>query len=369
MIDDTTTRIIEKLNDVTNSLTRFEITKDELKSIALEKNFMEIQEVEGESIIALTITASKSHDPSKTKIIAINVDVKNRDSKEIKFKVKGENIKGKNITKNYIIAQILHKFHDLKEKDIKEDILLLFYCWIPSFSKLKKILEGLIDVKSLAWLVEPTSFYICPVEKGFGKLNVDLKPPASLKPRLNEIFQEIKKEMNAIYKPAHDIYPTEGLPQLINAFLPGAPSVKLSGTDYENTLDRSSINFSIMYNFIPFDDKFLNELIANIKDITKKVDENIVFKCEPEFHFPGAKSTINNDLFQEVKEAHCRVFGKEPYIEWHIHQSIASVLNEISSESRFLVYGPGDPFLLGKRKEALPGKHAQAFQEILDIII
>ena len=120
---------------------------------------------------------------------------------------------------------------------------------------------------------------------------------------------------------------------------------------------------------VPFDGDFLDKMVANIKNIVNEINEEIEFHHESEFDFPGAKSSIDNFLFQELNEAHYRVFGKEPYIEWHIHESIASVLQDISSDYQFVIYGPGNPFLLGERKESMPVKHAEAFQALLDIMI
>lgn len=368
MMDEQTARIIKALNDVTEPSARFKLIKEELRSIARDRKFLEMEEMEGEPIIILR-RANRGGKPSNTRIFAINIDVMYRKSKDIKFKERGENIRGKNITKNYIIARTLHAIRELDEKDAEKGTTVLFYCWIPSFSKLEKLVGSIINTESPIWIMEPTSFYLCPVEKGFGKLHVVLNLPAELQSKLNDVYSEIKEKLEEIYKPSHDIYPMEGIPQIVNAFLPGASRVKLFDSDIETTRDTSTISFEIEYTFLPFDDAFLDGLIDNLDTITGQIDDRIEIHHETAFHFPGAKSSIDHDFFEKAREAHHRATGKEPYIDWHVHKSIASVLYTLSPEYQFFIYGPGNPFLLGERKETLAKKQAETFNAILAMLI
>ena len=269
---------------------------------------------------------------------------------------------GPGVVKAFIMASILDWFKELPERYLLSSIKLVFYAWHEnSLSAIDQFAAKFPADRTLAWFIEPTSMLVCPLENGFGALSINFPPALTSNPSNADLLVDLAEAIAEHFKPSHPVYPLDPSNLLSHRFLPGAETAMASMTG-----SRGEMKVSFTHH--PLSSEFMQTLVEfiNAKSSDLGIGEN--FRVTTKYHYAGAKFNSSAPLFKQFIAVYKKLLEKEPYLDWHVHPSIASCMYKHHPDIAGLIFGPGDPFFLNDDQEAITSNDAGQVRDILETI-
>jgi hypothetical protein len=210
---------------------------------------------------------------------------------------------------------------------------------------------------AFAWFMEPTASLACPVENGFGKLTISFAPGEPGLPP--DASGRLAREITDRFKPTHPVYPLDPSNRLSSRFLPGAELAVASAAT-----PRGDVHVTFSHH--PLSETFKRDLVEYASNHGSRIGAKKGMRIKTDFHFPGAKFDAGKPLVQRFTRMHEAVLGKEPYMDWHVHPSMASAVYKHHPGAACMVYAPGDPYLLDDAQAVVSTREAGEFHDMLE---
>ncbi len=267
---------------------------------------------------------------------------------------------GRGIAKACIIATLLDWLGNLPSKHFLAGLRVVFYEWDDALAGTIDQFAAILPVEhAFTWFMEPTGSIACPAEEGFGKLAIDFDRGETGIPLDASIA--LARSISERFKPSHPAYPLDPNIRLSFRFLPGAQIATAIAT-----APRGTINVAFSHH--PLGDKFKQDLVEHVNSQGNKLGARNGLRIRTEYQFPGAKFNTNNLGMQRFNASYVRVFHKEPYMDWHVHPSMASAVYKHHPAAAAIIYGPGEPFLVDDAQAVVTSREAADFRDLLDAV-
>ncbi|MHA1700092.1 MAG: hypothetical protein ACTSWN_14720 [Promethearchaeota archaeon] len=298
-----------------------------------------------ELLIAVSINCAESHDhPGKIKI---NNDL----------------ARGKHVINTVFAGQILQFLAcNIPISTFRfKSIHVLFYSWPTNVSKMMHFFKTKLLATCYIWEFSSTRFMACTVQKGFGRLVLDLGKNTWSESDFSGFLAEFEKSITRRFKPRHEIYELDPKKSpMAYHFLPGASIIRVSSADL------GCRKIFLDFSHLPFDQDFMDGCITDIKKVIREIDKNARFNLEIIYHLAGAKSKLNNAWFKSFSAAFLGVFNHEPYIDWYCGPGLPALFHRADLEPPFVFFGPGEYFHVGTRKEKITAEDFGLMNEFLE---
>ncbi len=265
---------------------------------------------------------------------------------------------GRGIAKACIVAELLDWLDGLPSRHLLGTLRVVFYEWDDACAVAIDQFAAVLPVEhAFAWFMEPTGSIACPAEKGFGKLAIDFDRGETGIPQDASIT--LARAISERFKPSHPVYPLDPNNRLSYRFLPGAQIAIATATAPRGTIH-------VAFSHHPLTDKFKQDLVEFAISQGSKLGARNGLRTRTEYHFPGARFDTNSPGMQRFTAIHERLFHKEPYMDWHVHPSMASAVYKRHPAAAAIIYGPGEPFLVDDAQAAVTAREAADFRDLLD---
>jgi hypothetical protein len=274
--------------------------------------------------------------------------------------VHDDRIGGRGIAKALIIATLLDWLDDLPSRHLLAALRVVFYDWSDAnLGTIDRFAEVLPVDHAFLWFMEPTCTMACPAEKGFGKLTVSFGSGEQGAP--GDVAEMLAGNINDRFKPFHRVYPLDPKNRLSFRFLPGAQHAAATAT---GTAPRRVVHVAFSHH--PLADAFKQELAEHINVQGKRLCNGDAPRIKTEHHFPGAAFDAGSPAMQRLIAIHLRLFGREPYMDWHVHPSLASAVYKHHPAAAAIIFGPGEPFLVDDGQAVVSTREAAEFRDVLE---
>nr|MDO8111430.1 hypothetical protein [Candidatus Sigynarchaeota archaeon] len=365
MIPDHIIAAIEDLGACTSARAVLDLIEARLQKVKRERRGAKVSRAGAGTILAFDQDPQSSRSGPDALAILVKIpgdmDAAMRDT----MHVHDDRVSGRGISKLFIVATLLDWLDTIVENHMVSALRLAFYEWHDrSIAAMDQFAAVFPIDHALAWFLEPTGMLACPAEKGFGKFTVSIAPgkgtDATGLPRA-EIIAKLAAAIAGRFKPSHPVYPLDPANRLSFRFLPGAQIATPVIAASQNELH-------VTFSHHPLADQFKQEVAEFINTTGAKLGTGTTLRVKTDYHFPGAKFSVAVPKFQQFIATHKQLSGKEPYLEWHVNPSMASVVYKHHPAASGVVFGPGDPFVPGDDQDAITAKDADDSREFLETL-
>ncbi|MEX2684950.1 MAG: hypothetical protein Q6373_025470 [Candidatus Sigynarchaeota archaeon] len=269
---------------------------------------------------------------------------------------------GKGIAKALMIAVLLDWLGDLSSPHRVGTVRVVFYGWSDANIGAVDRFAAVLPVNhAFLWFMEPTNAMACPAEKGFGKLTITFNTDGSS--TASDMAEKLSRSINERFKPSHPVYPLDPNNRLSFRFLPGAQHAVASPSS-----ETSPPSIYVTFSHHPLAPAFKQDLTEHVNAQGKRLGVGDGLRIKTEHHFPGALFDTRLEAFQRFIAIHRRIFFKEPYMDWHVHPSMASAVFKHHPAAPAVIYGLGDPYLVEDGQAIVSATDASDFRDLLGAV-
>ncbi|MBN2152071.1 MAG: hypothetical protein JW839_11530 [Candidatus Lokiarchaeota archaeon] len=278
------------------------------------------------------------------------------------LRIHGDRVGGKGIAKALVIATVLDWLEGLPSPHLIGSARVVFYDWSDaSIGAIDRFAAVLPVDHAFLWFMEPTGSMACPAEKGSGKISVTFGPPG---PGVEgDLPEKLASSINDRFKPSHPVYPLDPDNRLSYRFLPGAQTAVATATG-AGPMRAVHVAFS----HHPLAAAFKQELVEHVNSQGKRLGAGAGLRVVTEHHLPGAMFDAGTPGMERFVAIHRRLFQKEPYVDWHVHPSMASAVYKQHPAAAAAILGPGDPYLVDDGHAVVSAREASDFRDLLEAV-
>lgn len=362
MIPDAIITTIEQILAGPSDQAILDIIEARLKNEKQNRASAKLSRAAGGTILNFEQEPISSHAGPMTLAILAKIPEIESGEKTSLIKTRDGRLRAPGVVKAFIIATLLDWFKELLERYLLSGIKFVFYEWHEnSLSGIDQFASKFRLDRTLAWFMEPTSMLLCPLENGFGSFSINFPPSLTSDPNKIEQIAELAEAITEHFKPAHPIYTLDPRNLLSHRFLPGA-EIAIAKV----TRNREEIRISFTHH--PLSDEFMQGLVEFINSKSSELGIGENFRVMTNYHYAGAKFNVNTPLSKQFIDIYKKYLDKEPYLDWHMHPSIASCVYKHHPDAAGFILCPGDPLFLNGDQEVITDNDATQFRELLDFI-
>jgi len=124
----------------------------------------------------------------------------------------------------------------------------------------------------------------------------------------------------------------------------------------------------VTFSHHPLAAAFKQDLAEHVNALGKRLGAGDGLRIKTEHHFPGALFDAKKHAFQRFMTIHRRLFHKEPYVDWHVHPSMASAVYKHHPAAAAMIFGLGEPFFVEDGQAIVSGSEASGFRDLLGAV-
>ncbi|HME52027.1 MAG TPA: hypothetical protein VKM55_07405 [Candidatus Lokiarchaeia archaeon] len=362
MIPDPTLATIEEILSAPSDQAILELIEARLELEKRKRGGVKMSRAAGGTILILEQEPRSSRSGPMTLAILVKIPEIESSEKTSRIVTRDGRYRARGVVKAFIIESLLDWFKELPERYLLSGVKVVFYKWHEnSLSALDQVAARFPMDHTLAWFMEPTSMLLCPLENGFGALSINFPSNLTSDQGKLDLIAELADAITEHFKPVHPMYPLDPKNLLSHRFLPGA-EIAIA------TMTRNRGEMKVSFTHHPLSDEFMQGLVEFINAKSSELGIGEKFRVTTNFHYGGAKFNSDAILFKQFIVSYKKIFEKEPYLDWHVHPSIASCIYKHHPDAAGFILGPGDPFFLNDDQEAITIADAAQFRDILDAI-
>ncbi|MHA1681027.1 MAG: hypothetical protein ACTSUE_08460 [Promethearchaeota archaeon] len=366
MMDDETLNLFESLMKAGTVARAASIVVDRLGSMArAARGKWRITRDGAGFPILFTSRGTRDARPGCSPCIILSIDSWGHPPYHDDYNIKNRKISKESITRNYMIATTLQHVQEALESGEHAGFSLLFHAWDVGAMQFLDLAGRVINDQTWVWVMEPTGFFACPVEKSFVELSTGpiTIPPSDRESILHEL-NTIVNDVGEQYKPRHELYDLSGRSPYSPRFLVGAPTVKPSIIEMESTVE---IRFDL--SGMPLDTALATEIMGMVNEKLAHLEGLPRASVAVESLSRGAKFPASTKIMNILEEVYRDIRRENLYVDWYTRKSVASILFQQHEGLPAVIFGPDHPDFKKDWQVSLSSATFTDFEAIMDGIL